>query len=780
MPDNSGQPGASAPPANLTELEIAFARDPSSDAFIPLCEAYLAQKRFMEAMVSGKKAVKAKPEDKARRLMLARVYEEQGKLPKALEEVAAMIASDPNHSASHAALGRLQLKANQKDAAIAAYKAAVDLDDNADAVAALKALGVGYRKAAPPPPPPPPAAAAPVSGQSMAGPAVGNRARPSTAPRPAPGAAVPAGSNVGLPPAALTPAPQSDAGFSAASLPPLTDGGAPQPTDATPSMTPSGAPRRRPRPRPALTEAELGIASKEPEKPQGLGGTLKLAAVGAILFGVLVAGMTINRSRTESLARLSKPAREMLANDSLVSLRKAQKSFEEMLAIDSSQPLALGGVAYVKTVMVTQYGLAAEKDAMDKALQKASDSAPENSLTVAAKAMLDTKEGRAEKALQDITDMQQKAGDSAAMLVAQGDAYLALGKLEDAGKSYQSARERSSKEARGLWASGEHFRLLGRDRDAFGNFDSVLRMDADHIPARLARVFLRLDAGGAADIQLAQADLGRLSELTEGAGERYNALISVARLELKRLQGEGNDTTRKDLEGLRAKLGTHPDLVLALARANVDDGKAGEAVKILKEAVDKNPSHMGLRIALVKAYTADSKYAEAEAEVARAQTALGQKSLELAIQLGVVRREKKDFKGAEDAFKKAFEIAKDHPRVQLELARTNLEQKKFTEAVALLKSAISGAQEMKASFQAELYCVTAATLLAQGNTQLAMDSVDEALKVDPSFVEAYYWRGLALKATQKDQARAAFQKYLDKLPRGPLAAASLRERDAIR
>src|SRR5688572_7973422 len=168
MPDNGQPPGsASTPPANLTELEIAFARDPASDAFIPLREAYLSQKRFMEAMVLGKKAVKARPEDKVRRLLLARVYEEQGKIPKALEEVNALVAADPKHAPSHVAAGRLHIKANNKDAAIAAFKTAVDLDDNPDAVAGLKGLGVDYRKAAPPPPPPPPpppAGAAPAPG----------------------------------------------------------------------------------------------------------------------------------------------------------------------------------------------------------------------------------------------------------------------------------------------------------------------------------------------------------------------------------------------------------------------------------------------------------------------------------------------------------------------------------------------------------------------------------------------------------------------------------------
>ena len=72
MSDKTGaSPNSSTPPVNLTELELTVARDPLSDACIPLLEAYLGQGRHMEAMVLGKKAVKAKPEDTARRLLLA-------------------------------------------------------------------------------------------------------------------------------------------------------------------------------------------------------------------------------------------------------------------------------------------------------------------------------------------------------------------------------------------------------------------------------------------------------------------------------------------------------------------------------------------------------------------------------------------------------------------------------------------------------------------------------------------------------------------------------------
>ena len=84
MPAPAKQPS----PAELAALEHAFAADPTSAAYRPLAEAYLAMRRFMEAMVVCKKGVKTHPRDPTPRLLLARIYAAQGKDAKAAEELA--------------------------------------------------------------------------------------------------------------------------------------------------------------------------------------------------------------------------------------------------------------------------------------------------------------------------------------------------------------------------------------------------------------------------------------------------------------------------------------------------------------------------------------------------------------------------------------------------------------------------------------------------------------------------------------------------------------------
>src|SRR5690606_19807315 len=84
-------------PTELAKLEHAFASDPTSDAYQPLAEAYLSMSRFMEAMVVCKKGVKAHPQSAAPRLLLARVYAEQGKDKKATEELAQAVQLEPRN-----------------------------------------------------------------------------------------------------------------------------------------------------------------------------------------------------------------------------------------------------------------------------------------------------------------------------------------------------------------------------------------------------------------------------------------------------------------------------------------------------------------------------------------------------------------------------------------------------------------------------------------------------------------------------------------------------------
>ena len=114
-------------PAELAQLEHAFATDPNSDAYRPLAEAYLKMGRFMEAMVVCKKGVKAHPEKPDARVLLASVYAAQNKDRKAIDELEGALQTAPSDGTARRMAAGLLLKAGDndkgKDYALRAYKA---------------------------------------------------------------------------------------------------------------------------------------------------------------------------------------------------------------------------------------------------------------------------------------------------------------------------------------------------------------------------------------------------------------------------------------------------------------------------------------------------------------------------------------------------------------------------------------------------------------------------------------------------------------------------------
>src|SRR5512142_2059437 len=138
-------------PAELSALEHAFASDPASDAYRPLTEAYLAASRFMEAMVVCKKGVKAHPDDPAAKVLLARVYADQGKDRKALEELGGVLAAFPTFVAANRLAAVLHFRLGEREPGEAALRRAAEAaPDDPEVQQLVQKHGV---KLAPPPRP---------------------------------------------------------------------------------------------------------------------------------------------------------------------------------------------------------------------------------------------------------------------------------------------------------------------------------------------------------------------------------------------------------------------------------------------------------------------------------------------------------------------------------------------------------------------------------------------------------------------------------------------------
>ena len=113
---------------DIAALEIEFAKNPGVDTCLPLCTAYLASKRYTEAMVVCKKTLKtAAPDDLRGRIMLARIYLEQGKLPKAEQEIN-QVLQIAQPAAGLEMQGRVYLEQGRTHEAIEAFQQALAKD----------------------------------------------------------------------------------------------------------------------------------------------------------------------------------------------------------------------------------------------------------------------------------------------------------------------------------------------------------------------------------------------------------------------------------------------------------------------------------------------------------------------------------------------------------------------------------------------------------------------------------------------------------------------------
>src|SRR5262252_496534 len=159
----SPPPAKTLSPQELAKLESAFNSDPGSDAYRPLAEAYLAAGRFMEAMVVCKKGVKAHPNRPDPRLLLARVYSEQGKDKKALDELQGALGVAPSDRTVLRALAAVQMRSGDAASGKATLQKVWDLDPKDPETAASFARWKIEPPKPPAPPEAPPAAVAPTT-----------------------------------------------------------------------------------------------------------------------------------------------------------------------------------------------------------------------------------------------------------------------------------------------------------------------------------------------------------------------------------------------------------------------------------------------------------------------------------------------------------------------------------------------------------------------------------------------------------------------------------------
>ncbi|MFW5879038.1 MAG: tetratricopeptide repeat protein [Myxococcota bacterium] len=353
--------------SDIAALESAFASDPTSRAFQPLAEAYLALGRFMEAMVVCKKGVKAHPTDPTARVLMGRIYADQGKDRKAVEEFKAALELDENEVDANRLLGSMLLgQGETEEGTRLLERAAAAAPEDPKVKDACEKWGVKIPEAAPPQPPAAVPAPPPSAAQGPAGGAAPQQplSRPvETAPAAPPSQPNAAEQSAG-PDAPPNPVATAMAGIgAAASAPP-----APAASLETPSAAPAPAPEAH---SPASTEPvappadpvdyDPSLDIEDIDDPSRRSRLPMLITLGAVVLGiVLMLGWWGINARTSARVRkadeLLAEAQQLLAVGSYKNYLEVARLAEEALTYQKRGELAATAHSYLAYVHTLRWG----------------------------------------------------------------------------------------------------------------------------------------------------------------------------------------------------------------------------------------------------------------------------------------------------------------------------------------------------------------------------------------------------------------------------------------
>jgi tetratricopeptide (TPR) repeat protein len=714
-------------PAELSALEHAFASDPTSVAYRPLAEAYLALGRFMEAMVVCKKGVKAHPDDPSARLLLARVYADQGKDRKALEEVQGALQKHPNDAVANRMAGGLYLKLGDREAGEAALqRAAQAAPGDPETLEAMKKWGVAAAPARAPSPARagrPPVPGSPAAARVEPRPAVAARAAPRPAvaaraePRPA--------------------APERNAAYAQE----LADRYGTQEFHLSSGKT-----------------GEIPLRRGEKKGP-GLKATLLLVVA---LAGGLVgwyAYSTWKKQRAVEIDRLLKQTRELVEKDSYAGYRQAAKLAEDIIKLDNDSIAGHSFLAYVDALRWGEHGEGdAVRDEAKRHLDIARKLAQSHSHAIAAGAYLKFYGGDPKGAAEDLEKVLKgpEGGTSGLLLGALGVVQMKTGDLEGAKDSLTNARKFADRDVRVNQMLAEQYRRRGAGflTQAKTFYEAAYRLSKEHVPTLLGGAMVYIDEG--------QYDLALRfvqSVLDQGdASPRQLALAHALKGAVLFAKGKASEGGAEEQQALVLDP-ANPDINAQVGRRKLDSGDVAGAIESFRKATQMDPQrldfHFGLATAMLRK-EGGAKQAIEALKSASAQLAGNARIVKL---LGDAYRADGDLDRARVEYEKALSMEKRFPDARLALARVWRDRKDWAKALDELDKAAKEYGEGTTGGAGRAYVEMAEVETARGARPEAVDELyKKALRADATNCTALW----AVGRQRADRRSRVFDKELGK------------------
>jgi cellulose synthase operon protein C len=796
-------------PAELAKLEHAFATDPASEAYKPLAEAYLGMGRFMEAMVVCKKGVKAHPNTPDPRVLLARVYAEQGKDKKALEEIQGALTVSPADKIALRMAGALQMKTGETEPGKANLLKAYDADPaDAETLAVLSQYKVEPPKAAPPPPPPQPVAPPPqaVAAQAPQAPIAGPGTRANEAPPP--GAVI---DNT------LAEKPRASQKHRV----PQNGGASHQRYEESSSSAsasyeaPPPPKKKKKTPREELSYSQSHSVSKSVEaeatfytkakKTNASSAKKTLIIIPIVMVGIAIwGGWSRHKSgQKREISKAGKRVIELIKKDTYASYQGCIQACEEVLDIDSSNVRGHAYRAYCQAIRWGEHagGDEARKQAEEDLAEAREEARKEGDPTIyAAEGLIKSysgKGGEAAKELEDLVkDKQAKGERPALMLLTLGMIQMNLGDLEHARENLEAAQAIVPDDARTYAALGTLNRRRGMDSDAWRNFDFALRYQTDHPDSMIGKSMLILDSEepgtGYCEVsrmlkklidsqpppsprQLATAhvlrallvsrvtlDLPRYKaddfkkKLTECTGLNGDKAAATSEITKEEDQGFGMDRTNPELNLIKGKRLAHEE--------NVDG-----AIQEYQKAINLDGSRAHYHVELARALREKKDFAGAESALKKA-LGMNPTSPKLIAMLGHVFMNQGKLDEALSQYEKAVrEPGSKNPEARISMGKIYREKKDFLKAIEAFTKA---AQEYVGQSWniAEAHDEMGQTYELMNQKDKAEDSYKKTITVEKDFDPGYCHLAKVLSANGKRaDAHTAATTYLQQFPKGECA-----------
>jgi tetratricopeptide (TPR) repeat protein len=628
--------------------------------------------RFMEAMVVCKKGVKAHPNTADPRVLLARVYADQGKEKKALEELAGALQVAPQDKAALRLTGALQIKSGEAEPGKSNLLKAYELDPNdPDTLELFKQHNVPLPvKEAPPPPPPVVQQPSHHNGPNGAGAGQQQQRRPPTVP---PGTLQTSSQQQHH-------APQNHA--------------APVLHQQAPAQPRRPQTQRRPVYTPEESQSGISEVSELPSMRVKQKKGNPTVTIGVLLVAILGGGGWFawgqyNGKLKNEASKFLRAAAAELKHDSYDSYKKAIEAADNALEKRSDSVAAHGMLAYAHAIRWGEHGGGDEdRKAAEEHLAAGLKTGDRSVWLYAAEALVPFYAGNSKDALDKIGKRIEETGNrSGQLFMTQAIIMMNDGDLDGAREAIEKAQQINQDDARVYAVFGGLNRRRGLDREALQNYDTAKRFERNHVDSIIGTAMLVLDQPDPGGGYVSQSKaLKDVIEANPPPSPRQLALaqvvkaLMISRVSLdyslypeefqKKLKEAGfqADKDKARAEALTAENNgfsldkNNPELQLVRGKRAFFEGRIEDAANEMRKAIQMNGTRVHYHIELAKVLMAkDGMERDAEAQL-----------------------------------RKSLAIFPDNMKLQTMLGSNLFKQKKIDEALSVLEKAVAAARQQGA------------------------------------------------------------------------------------